>query len=248
MFFRKKLSGDPISALQKLSPNSKPISHHDFEALLAKHVKNTGLVDYVGFGQDRTALQNYLKSLSNNPPNAVHWSENEQLAYWINAYNAFTVELVLQHYPVDSIKTLGPKLQIPGVNSVWDLSFFQIGGIDMTLNVIEHEILRKQFDEPRIHFAINCASFSCPNLIQQVYHADQLETQLQKQAIAFVNDPSKNRITAEQVELSQIFQWYAGDFTKRCSLIDYVQQFAEVRISPSAKIEYITYDWSLNGV
>ncbi|MEL6594031.1 MAG: DUF547 domain-containing protein [Bacteroidota bacterium] len=241
------LLGEPIKRVHRRGEGTKPFDHDVWDHLLNKHVHG-GKVDYQGFQQDRGHLKQYLRLLSDNPPNLKHWSEPERLAYWINAYNAFTVELVLMYYPLDSIKTLGSKLQIPFVNSVWDLRFFEIGGIKMTLNVIEHQILRVHFAEPRIHFAINCASFSCPRLRKEAYTGEDLEEQLEDQAIDFVNDPNKNRISAERVALSQIFQWYEKDFVKQLPLRDYIKQYAQQTISPDSPLEYITYDWSLNDV
>ena len=141
---------------------STPPSHEDWTALLSVHVSEAGFADYRGFQRDSIKLDQYLEKLSNHPPNQDKWSEEEQLAYWINAYNAYTVKLILMHYPVRSIKDIGSSIQIPFVNSPWDIKFIQIGDKKLDLNNIEHSILRKEFEEPRIHFAINCASFSCP--------------------------------------------------------------------------------------
>ena len=125
---RKFFLGDPLPRIHKRGAGTKPVAHDVWDQLLKKHVKD-GVVDYKGFEADRSLLKQYLHLLSSNAPNTRHWSVTERLAYWINAYNAFTVELVLRYYPLDSIKYLGPRLQVPMVNSVWDLRFFEIGGI-----------------------------------------------------------------------------------------------------------------------
>src|SRR5690606_7886580 len=126
-----------------------------------KHVAPNGLVNYNGFKQDKQQLDLYLKLLQAGVPDPDKWSKEEQLAYWINAYNAFTIKLIIDNYPLKSIKDLNSTIAIPTINSIWDDKFFSLGGQKFSLNMIEHGILRKDFDEPRIHFAINCASISC---------------------------------------------------------------------------------------
>ena len=228
------------------SVGTKPPSHQPFSELLQKHVKADGKVNYLGFVKDRQKLEAYLSSLSNNAPDRSTWSKEEQLAYWINAYNAFTLKLIIDHYPIKSIKDIKPKYPVPLLNTVWHLEFFSIGGKPASLDEIEHKILRKEFDEPRIHFAINCASFSCPVLANEAFFPNTLDKQLDAAARRFVNDPKRNRISPEKIEISQIFSWFKEDFTKKGSLIDYHNQYAKVKIKPTAKVAYLPYDWSLN--
>lgn len=236
-----------LSSCQRkvVNSNSKPISHETWDALLKKHVDKKGWVNYKGFLEDRDSLDKYLKTLSDNHPNNSNWSEKERLAYWINAYNAFTVELILQHYPLESIKDI--KKGIPFLNSVWDKKFFKIEGKDFDLNEIEHTILRKEFDEPRIHFAIVCASFSCPDLRPEAYTATKLEEQLEEQAVFFINDSKKNFIRPNGIQLSKIFSWFKGDFTKKTTLIEYLNQYSLMPIPENAELEYMDYSWKLNG-
>lgn len=236
-----------LIALSSLSCNSTqveysdtPINHDLWDSLVKKYVTEAGLVDYKGFLKDREKLQQYLNLLSNNHPNPETWTKKERLAYWINAYNAFTVELILKNYPLKSIK------DISLVNSPWKIEFIEIGGKKYDLDYIEHEILRKEFDEPRIHFAINCASMSCPKMRKEAYTAEKLESQLDDQAKGFINDPSRNVIRKDEVKLSKIFKWFTGDFTKDKTLIGYINQYSETKINPDAKISYLEYDWSLN--
>lgn len=228
------------------SGNGEPISHQSWDVLLKKYVAANGEVDYKGIQKDEAALDAYLKLLSENAPNETKWSKNDQMAYWINAYNAFTVKLVLQHYPLESIRDLGSKIQIPFVNTAWDIKFIKIGGTELDLNNIEHGILRAKFDEPRVHFALNCASYSCPILRNQAYTGAALDNQLQEQAILFINDATKNKITAQAPQLSSIFDWYAGDFKKKTTLIAYLNQYSNVKIAADAQIRFLEYDWSLN--
>lgn len=223
-----------------------PPSHEIFDKLLKKHVSKDGKVDYKGFISDKNEFQKYLDLLSSNAPDKAKWSEDEQLAYWINVYNAFTIKLIIDNYPVKSIQDLHPKLKIPLVNTVWHKKFFQIGGKDASLDEVEHKILRKEFDEPRIHFAVNCASYSCPPLRPEAFTAEKVDKQLEEQAISFINDKRHNTIQADKVEISSIFSWFKGDFTKNGSLIDYLNKYSKVKINSNAKVSHKDYDWSLN--
>ena len=223
-----------------------PPSHQIWDQLVKTHVKPNGMVDYKGFIREKAKLESYLKLLSENAPDRKTWSKNQQLAYWINAYNAFTVKLIVDNYPVKSIRDLGPQLKIPLIKDVWHYKFFKIGGVESSLDEIEHSIIRKEFDEPRIHFAINCASVSCPPLLNEAFTAEKLESQLQKVAIGFINDPTRNKITPDQAQISSIFSWFQGDFTKKGSLIDFLNLYSKVKIKPNAKISHLDYNWNLN--
>lgn len=222
------------------------VNHQPWTQLLQKHVQPNGNVNYKGFQQDRQQLQAYLDQLSKGIPNEKTWTREEQLAYWINAYNAYTVKLIVDNYPLKSIKDLNSKIAIPTVNTIWDDKFFTLGGQKYSLNNIEHDILRKKFDEPRIHFAVNCASVSCPKLRNEAYTAEKLERQLEQQTKEFINDPSKNRITANSPKVSSIFDWFGGDFKKNGSVISFLNRYANTKINPNAKLGYMNYDWALN--
>ena len=221
------------------------ISHSSFTKLLQKHVAPSGEVDYEGFQEDSEGLQEYLDLLSDNPP-ADSWSKNEKLAYWINAYNAYTIKLIADNYPLESIQDLHPTIKIPGVSTVWHKKFFKIGGEDMSLNIIEHKILRKDFEEPRIHFAINCASKSCPKLQNKAFTADGMERQLEAATKEFVNDDFRNKLGHDRVQVSKIFKWFTGDFTENGSLLDFIRKYAAKEIGEDAEVDYLDYDWSLN--
>ncbi|MBB6325073.1 hypothetical protein FHS59_000688 [Algoriphagus iocasae] len=220
-------------------------NHTPWDELLKKHVDASGMVDYEGFVKDKAKLEAYLKTLSSKKPDKS-WSREEQLAYWINAYNAFTVKLIVDNYPTKSIKDLGPALKIPLVSDVWHYKFFQIEGEDFNLDEIEHGILRKDFDEPRIHFAVNCASISCPPLLNEAFVPSKLESQLNSQAEAFINGGTRNKISKNSVQLSSIFSWFKGDFTDNGTLIDFLNKYSKVKIDQNAKISYLDYDWNLN--
>lgn len=222
--------------------------HSAFDTLLKTHVDDEGWVDYDGFLKDKETLKKYLEALKANPPKEDSWSDKEQLAYWINAYNAFTIDLVLQHYPVKSIKDIGSKIQIPFVNSPWDIKFIEIDGKKLDLNNIEHSIIRKKFDEPRIHFAVNCASYSCPLLRNEAFTASKLDSQLDEQTRKFINDPKRNKITGKKAQLSKIFSWYGGDFTKNSTLKEFIAKYSDAEVSKSTKISYLNYQWQLNSI
>nr|MBX2817697.1 DUF547 domain-containing protein [Saprospiraceae bacterium] len=132
------------------------------------------------------------------------------------------------------------------VNTVWDIKFITIEDRTYDLNNIEHGIIRKQFDEPRIHFAVNCASYSCPALMNRAYTAADLNAQLDQAARRFINDPLRNQTGRSPVQLSKIFSWFSGDFKKKMSISEYINQFAEIPIPVDAKIEYLDYRWDLN--
>ncbi|GAB4408877.1 MAG: DUF547 domain-containing protein [Bacteroidia bacterium] len=214
------------------------ISHAPWHAQLQKYVSATGSVNYAAWKRDEATLDAYLKSLSAQAPGA-DWTRNEQMTFWINAYNAFTVKLILKNYPLKSITDL---------KDPWDQKFITIGGRSLSLNDIEHEILRKQFADPRIHFAVNCASKSCPVLLNQAFSADKLDSQLDAQARAFINDSKLNRLAANKAELSEIFNWYRSDFEQNGStLIAFINRYASTKLQAAAAISHLPYDWSLNG-
>ena len=225
---------------------STPPSHQLWNELLKVHVKPDGRVDYKGFIREKPKLESYLKLLSENAPDRSKWSKNEQLAYWINVYNAFTVKLIVDFYPTKSIRDLGPRIKIPLIKDVWHYKFFKIAGVDMSLDEVEHSILRKEFEEPRIHFAINCASVSCPPLLNEAFVASTLENQLIRVTTTFVNDPSRNKISAQSAQLSSIFSWFKGDFTKKGTLVEFLNRYSKVKISPNARITFLDYNWNLN--
>jgi len=229
---------------------SKAPSHQQYHKLLRKNVSNDGKLNYPGFIKDSTELNQYLKTLRSSPPNEKTWTKNEQMAYWINAYNAFTIKLILKYYPLKSIKDIGSSIQVPFVNTPWDIKFITIGKERMDLNNIEHGILRKKFSDPRIHMALVCASKSCPRLLNEAYEAARLDEQLNAQCVAFLSDNGRNKLTAQRAELSMIFKWYASDFSKnspdRSGLISFLNKYSRVKLNPDTPITYLEYDWTLN--
>lgn len=224
----------------------KEVPHSVYDELLQKYVDDNGLVNYKGLKSERSKLKSYLRLLESNPPQA-NWTEDQQLAYWINAYNAFTLELILEHYPVSSIKEIGSTIKIPFVSTAWDIKFINIGGKQYDLNNLEHGIIRKKFDEPRIHFALVCAALSCPKLQNRAYLPEKLDEQLSKAARDFLSNPSKNKFeSSNKATLSKIFNWYGGDFNNNGTLIQFINQFAPVKLNKDAEIGWMDYNWALN--
>lgn len=216
------------------NPPSAP-DHSDWTQLLQKHVNAKGNVDYSGFKRDKAALEAYLDKLASNPVENT-WSRNEKLAYWINVYNAYTIKLIVDNYPVKSITNLkGGK--------PWDVKWIQLGNQTYSLNQVENEIIRPRFKEPRIHFAVNCAAESCPPLLNKAWTADKLESYFEQQTKAFINNSNYNEISANRVQVSKIFDWYGEDFP---NLIEFLNRYSNTKIKANAKVSFLEYDWSLN--
>lgn len=232
------------SSGHRFNGDCKPPSHQIWTELLSAHVDSLGNVDYAGFVQNRNKLNSYCSTLSKCHPSSS-WTELEKLAFWINSYNAFTVKLIVDHYPISSIKDI--KKGIPFINSIWEMKFIQIGGQQMSLGEIEHDILRKEFNEPRIHFAIVCASKSCPQLLYEAFEPEKLEQQLTERTINFINDPNRNEIELLEVRLSSIFKWFKKDFIENGTLVEYIRKYSKTDFHLDAKIKYLDYDWGLNG-
>ena len=230
-----------------LIAQGKPPVHSLFNKLLVKNVTSDGRVNYKGFAKDSLEFNQYLKILSANPPNEKTWTREEQMTYWINAYNAFTIKLITRYYPLKSIKDIGSSIQIPFVNTPWDMKFITIGKEKMDLNNIEHGILRKKFDDPRIHMVLVCASKSCPVLLNEAYDPRRLDEQLKKQTKLFLEDPKRNKIAKDKAQLSMIFKWYATDFDKNSgSVRKFINLYSANKLNPETKISYLDYDWNLN--
>lgn len=212
-----------------------------FNDLLQKHVTEDGIVDYKSFKTDEPKLDTYLSYLTKTTP-ANSWSENKQKAFWINAYNAYTIKLILENYPLKSIMDIKQDGK-----TAWKISFAKVGGKTYTLDHIEHEILRKNLFDPRIHVGVNCASGSCPKLGNEAFTEENVHANLEELMKEFINDSSRNKITNNKVQISSIFDWFKEDFTKNGSVIDYLNKYSNTEISSNAKISYLKYDWSLNN-
>ena len=219
--------------------------HQRFGVLLKKY-NQEGHVDYAGFKSDETRLDAYLEGLAKIDPESL--PREERFAFYINAYNAWTIKLILSGYPgVTSIKKLGSLFKSP-----WKKKFVRIGGRLTTLDHIEHDILRPEFKDPRIHFAVNCASRGCPPLYQEPFVGRQLDRQLNEVTRHFINSSEYNRLEGNTLYVSSIFKWFSEDFND--DIIGFFQKYAmgklksDINIRKSSlKIKYLDYDWSLNG-
>lgn len=219
--------------------------HRLFDGLLKKYVSH-GSVDYKGFKNEEHVLDQYLKILEGIRTRTLN--KDDQLAYYINAYNAWTVKLILTGYPdVKSIKDLGGLFSTP-----WKKRICRIDGTIISLDYLEHEIIRKQFKDPRVHFAINCASKSCPELRAGAYIGGNLGLQLDDATRKFIHHPAHNRIENETLFVSEIFNWFSDDFNNdipgfflKYSCGDMKRQIQMNR--EQMKVKFLEYDWSLNG-
>lgn len=235
-----------------------------WNALLNKHVRwlpdqKQSRVDYKGFMADRAELKVVLDALSAvSRAQFDRFTKPQQMAFLINAYNAFTVELILTRYPeLKSIKDLGSLLQSP-----WKRKFFALLGEERHLDWVEHEMLRPNYAEPRIHAAVNCASIGCPALRNEAFTAGQLEAQLEDGMRRFMADRTRNRASAERAEINQIFRWFKEDFEQGHlgirRLEDLLARYAEQLSDDPAvqarlrqgkvRIAHLEYDWSLNDL
>lgn len=239
------------------------VNHSEWQKLLSKYIitnnintdknankPNLNLFAYQSVSaQDKTQLENYLSMLQQLDPRS--YNGREQQAYWINLYNALTVNLILNNYPTSSITKLGDKFFAFGP---WDDIAATINAKQLTLNDIEHKILRPIWRDPRVHYAVNCASYSCPNLSRFAFTADNLEQQLEQGAINYINDPRGVTIVGEDLILSKIYKWYAEDFgNDETKLIKHLQNYAmpslrqqlDQFLKQPGDIDY-EYDWRLN--
>jgi hypothetical protein len=262
MLFRLFLS---IIALSVSSTAWAAHDHSGWDALLKRHVVVTGggtstKVNYARFKADRAKLKSYLDSTSSvSQATFNRWSKNDQLAFLINAYNAWTVELILTEYPnLKSIKDLGSIIRSP-----WKQKFIPLFGKTVSLDHIEHTLIRGsgRYNEPRIHFAVNCASIGCPALRKDAYRGSTLPAQLNAATKDFLRDRSRNRLKGGRLEVSSIFKWYRGDFEKGWRGAKNLNQFLAIYAnalgltkgqqaalhSGKTKVSFLSYDWRLNG-
>lgn len=248
------------------------VDHSPYDAFLKGHTRG-GLVDYRAIKKDMSGLEAYLATLTDS--SAVHyktWSREAKMAFWINAYNAVTIYAIVINYPIEGggfiSKKRFPRNSIRQIEDVWDTEYIKLAGKPVTLDEIEHEILRKQFGDPRIHFALVCASRGCPLLSDDAYSAGALDDQLEQDAIRFVNDGDRVRVNVTRGRLyaSEIFDWYAEDFKpedgeipewlgaykkKTRGFVSFIAPRVDVQTrsaieTRSLKVSYIDYDWSLN--
>lgn len=250
---RRAVAGAAIATVVLLTVAPPPstaaedLLHAPFDTLLAKYVNGSG-VRYDAWSrspEDLRLLAAYVDTLE--AAAVVDFERDAALAYWINLYNAVTLELVLSRYPVDSIKDTAGFLRSP-----WNKKLVVVGGKELTLNAIENEIIRSRFGDPRIHFALNCASIGCPPLAKAAHRADHLNEQLESACRLAMNDPRYVRLEGSRLVLTKIFDWYGEDFSRDGgSVPSFVARYRKdvqeiLNRGEPLKIEFAEYDWSLN--
>lgn len=230
----------PLCAMGGSSPD-----HAIWDKLLHQY-NHQGKVDYAGLKRDEALLDAYLDGLAGIDSRSL--GRDEQFAFYVNVYNAWTVKLILTAYPdIESIKDLGSLFKSP-----WKKKFVEIDGKTITLDHIEHDILRPRFKDPRVHFAINCAAKSCPPLFRKAFTGKRLHAQLDEATRQFINDPRFYRLEGQTLYVSSIFKWFKADFEG--DIAGFFERYAlpELKASIMAvrknlKVKYLDYDWSLNG-
>jgi len=217
-----------------------------YGSVLRSNVKD-GLVDYKGLKSNPDNLNSYLILTSGVAREDFEkWTEDEQLAFLINLYNARTIKLILDNYPVGSIKELGD-----GSKGPWDDPVVMLFGNKISLNTLENKLIRKTYNEPRIHFALVCAAMGCPPLLNEPYTAGTLDAQLESQTLNFLSDQTKNYVDTENkvLRLSPIFLWYAEDFRNKSAPVkEFVKPYYGNMNLDDHTLEYTKYDWSLNEI
>lgn len=245
-----------LSFTCSLWPQTSNEKHVLFTQILRDYVQE-GLVNYINL-KDDIRLDKYIKQLENTNLEEIK-NDEDRLAFWINAYNAYTLKFIVEEYPVESINDLhwgGLYLGSLLGTTVWDDKKIVINGIKLSLNNIEHDIARQKYNEERVHFAMVCASLGCPQLRSEAYEGDKLNYQLNEQAKLFFNDKSKNKfdLKTKTAHLNKILDWYDNDFGKdKNEILIYVSQYLDENLAEHIKdnfnewqIDYLSYDWDLN--
>ena len=247
-------------------------SHRDWDTVLNTHVYGT-LVDYAKLSNDSSLLSKYLNQLNSVSLEEMDsWSREKQLVFWINAYNAFTVQAILDHYPIQTRTIKGlvvPRNSIIQIPGVWKELQWNVAGESLTIDYIEHRLLRPKFKEPRMHFAIVCASIGCPDLRPEAFTYDKLDTQLEEQTHRYLANTEKGvkfEFDKKRICVSQLFKWYNEDFLvapitgfkveqrneKERIAFQFISHFItdpralKLLQSKDTDFDYLSYDWSLN--
>jgi hypothetical protein len=221
------------------------VDYSIYSRLLSDYVKE-GVVSYQGLKKDEALLDDYLAKMAEVNPDEL--TRQEAMAFFINLYNAWTIKLILSAYPgIESIKELGTLFRSP-----WQKKIVNLNGKTVTLDHIEHDILRPRFKDPRVHFAINCASKGCPPLLDQPFNGADLDRQLDQVTQAFVNDPLRNYVRGNTLYVSRIFKWFGSDFNNE--ILPFFTRYARGHLKQQLsqgrsqlKLSFLDYDWSLNG-
>ncbi|MDB3906532.1 DUF547 domain-containing protein [Crocinitomicaceae bacterium] len=225
---------EPNNTTQKDdTPDFNIHEYKKLDALLKKHVSSAGNVNYKDIKENRSELDAIIEEFKQTTVESS-WSKNQKLAFWINTYNIFTIKLIVDNYPTSSITNITAK--------PWEKKIVTIGSNTYSLNHVENGIIRKQFNEPRIHFALNCASKSCPILLNKAFTAGNLNSLLTSQTKKFLNDTSKNTFSKKEAKISKIFDWYGEDFP---DVMGFIKKYHPMDYDPK-KTSYMEYSWDLN--
>jgi hypothetical protein len=254
----------PVSSPGPSSPTqakqgSGTFDHSAYDALLKKHVQDDR-VDYAALKADRATLDAYVDRLAKLPREEYdRLTRDEQMAFWINAYNAITLKVVVDAYPIKgSALSLHPRNSIRQIDDVWDRKH-EVSSRDLSLNEIEKEVLLKEWKDPRLHAAVNCASVSCPPLRAEAFTGARVNEQLDDQTRKWVIDGTRNQVDpkAKKVKVSKVFDWYRGDFggkENERGILDFLARHGPGEWKPSLDafdpddVDFLDYDWSLNDV
>jgi len=251
--------------------NAPGFGYADYAAALKRHVDKTGMVNYKQLKAEPQQLQTFVARLAALEPSTYEkWTQKQQIALWLNAYNGLTLKVIIDNYPIKSSffrSRIYPKNSIRQIAGVWDKITFAVMGQELTLGQIEHEILRKKFDEPRIHMAMVCAAMSCPPLRNEPYIGHKLDAQLDDQSRKFLANRQSFRADRQKsiLYLSPILKWFAEDFVnkhapeknigrhdrKTSAVLNFIAAYlseseADFVLEGNFKIKYLKYDWSLN--
>ncbi|MEM5471332.1 DUF547 domain-containing protein [Hoeflea sp. AS60] len=242
------------AALTGFRPQGKSgLDHSAFDALVKSSVKpdaqGYNRVDYRGVKSNLAALRSYIASLE--AANPVSLSRNEAHAYWINLYNAKTLEVVADAYPVTSIKKINLGGSFLFGAGPWKAKILRVNGTDLSLDDVEHEIVRAIFKDPMSHYGLNCASYSCPNLATRAFTGANVDALLRQNAEEYINHPRGVTVDNGRITASKIYSWYAGDFGGKSRLKDHWMSFAnpqKAALIEPASISGYEYDWSINAL
>ncbi len=230
--------------------SSRTFDHSEWSDILSKYISELNGLNYFRYGQvtedDFERLEDYIEDLESVA--VTELDADQQFAYWVNLYNALTVWVILEHYPVDSIRDISFSLLTRGP---WKEEFVSVQDVDLTLDNIEHDILRPVYEDNRIHYAVNCASIGCPNLQNVAFTAENLEEQLEKAAREYVNHPRGARIEDDELIVSSIYDWYREDFgDSEIGVIEHLLEYASGELAEELQefdeIDDYEYDWRLN--
>ncbi|QNH61337.1 DUF547 domain-containing protein [Hymenobacter sediminicola] len=230
----------PAQAADAMSPQAL---HAPWDELLHKYVTPDGMVDYQGLLDDEDKLLDYLMAMRKTAPNEQTWTPADIQAFWINVYNASTVYMVLQYYPVSSINDIRMKGRS---YSPWEFAGVTVGGQEYSLNQIEREKLSARFHDPRIHFALVQGASSGPRLLNEAYNGAHLQQQLEQQTRSFINDPARNMLGSQQASISGLFSFYAAEFGEQTQVLEFLNRYARVPLAAATPISYLPFSWNLN--